>query len=71
VSADLLTEIDAAIGETRGRDATERQALALMDLAERLGLSVDRLTELLAALAAPPTATQERVLRRFVEAWLV
>ena len=31
---------------------------------------MDRLTELVAALAAQPTVTRERVLRRFVEAWL-
>jgi hypothetical protein len=45
--------------------------LALMELAERVQLPVDRLTELLATLEAQPTVTRELVLRRFVEAWLM
>jgi hypothetical protein len=64
VPADLLTELHAAIAEAR-------DALALMDLAERVNLPVDHLTELLAALQALPTVARERFLRRFVEAWLV
>ena len=71
VSADLLSEIHAAIVETRGRPPEERDALALMELAERVQLPVDRLTELLGALQAQPTMVQERFLRRFVEAWLI
>jgi len=42
-----------------------------MELADRVQLPVDRLTELLATLEAQPTVTRERVLRRFVEAWLM
>ena len=42
-----------------------------MELAERVNLPVDRLTELLATLEAQPTVTRERFLRRFVEAWLM
>ena len=71
VSADLLTELHAAIAETRERPPDERHALALMELAERVNLPVDRLTELLATLEAQPTVTRELVLRRFVEAWLM
>ncbi len=40
-----------------------------MELADRVNLPVDRLTELLATLEAQPTAvTRELFLRRFVEA---
>jgi hypothetical protein len=70
VSADLLTELHAEIAETRARPPEERYALALMELAERVQLPVDRLTELLATLEAQPTVTRELVLRRLVEAWL-
>jgi hypothetical protein len=42
-----------------------------MDLAERVNLPVDHLTELLATLQAQPTVVRERFLRRFVEAWLM
>ena len=70
VSATLLTDLHAAIVEVRDRPPDERYALALMDLAERVNLPVDRLTELLATLETQPTGVRERVLRRFVEAWL-
>ena len=71
MSADLLTDLHAAIAETRGRDPEDRQALTLMDLAERLTLSMDRLQELLTGLQAHPPAVRARFLRRFVEAWLI
>jgi hypothetical protein len=71
VSADLLTELHAAIAEVRTRPPEARDALALMELAERVNLPVDHLTELLVTLQAQPTAVRERFLRRFVEAWLV
>lgn len=71
VSADLLAEIHAEIADARERPAEERCALALMELAERVHLPVDRLTELLATLEAQPTVTRELLLRRFVEAWLM
>jgi hypothetical protein len=71
VSADLLTDLHAEIAETRARPPEERYAVALMELAERVHLPVDRLTELLATLEAQPTATRELFLRRFVEAWLM
>jgi hypothetical protein len=70
VSADLLTEIHAEMAEARERPPDERHALALMELAERVQLPVDRLMELLATLEAQPRSTRERILRRFVEAWL-
>jgi hypothetical protein len=71
VSADLLTELHAAIADVRARPPEARDALALMELAERVNLPVDHLTELLATLQARPTAVRERFLRRFVEAWLM
>jgi len=71
VSADLLTELHAEIAEARERPPEERYALGLMELAERVNLPVDRLTELLATLEAQPTITRELLLRRVVEAWLV
>jgi hypothetical protein len=42
-----------------------------MELAERVNLPVDRLTELLANLEAQPRITRELLLPRFVEAWLM
>ena len=71
VSADLLTELQAEMAEARERPAEARDALALMDLAERVNLPVDELTELLAGLEVQPTVVRERFLRRFVEAWLM
>jgi hypothetical protein len=71
VSADLLTELQAEMAEARERPAEARDALALMDLAERINLPVDELTELLATVQAQPPAVRERFLRRFVEAWLI
>jgi hypothetical protein len=71
VSADLLTDLHAAMAEVRARPPEARDALALMDLAERVKLPVDHLTELLATLQAKPTVVRERFLRQFVEAWLV
>jgi len=71
VSADLLTELHTAIAEARAQPPEAREALALMDLAERVHLPVDYLTELLATLEARPPEARERFLRRFVEAWLV
>ena len=71
VSAALLTELHTAIAETRAQHPEERDALALMELAERVNLPVDHLTELLAAFQAQPTVARERFLCRFVEAWLV
>lgn len=71
VSADLLTEFHAALAEIRARPPEARDALTLMELAERVHLPVDHLTELLATLPAQPSAARERFLRRFVEAWLM
>jgi hypothetical protein len=71
VSADLLTELQAEMAEARERPAEARDALALMDLAERVNLPVDELTELLAGLEVQPTVVRERFLRRFVQAWLI
>jgi len=70
-SADLLTDLHAAIAEVRAQPPEARDALALIDLAERVNLPVDELTELLATVQAQPPAVRERFLRRFVEAWLI
>ncbi len=71
MSAELLTELHAAIAEVHARPPEARDTLALMELAERVNIPVDELTELLATLEAQPTEERERFLRRFVEAWLV
>jgi hypothetical protein len=71
ISADLLTELHGVLAEIRARPPEARDALALMELAERVHLPVDHLTELLVILRAQPTAGRERFLRRFVEAWLM
>jgi hypothetical protein len=52
VSATLLKDLHAAMAEARARPLEARDALALMDLAERVNLPVDHLTELLATLQA-------------------
>ena len=59
------------MAEAHTRPPEAQDALALMELAERVNLPMDHLTELLAALQAQPTVARERFLRRFVEAWLV
>jgi len=64
VSTTLLTDPHEAIAEVRARPPEARDARALMDLAERVNLPVDDLTELLATLQAQPTAVRERFLRR-------
>ena len=71
VSAALLTDLQAEVAEAHGRPPEERHAVAIQQLAERFDLSVDRLTELLAALEAQLSVTREAFLRRFVEAWLM
>jgi len=70
VSADLLTDLHAAIADVRARPPDARDALALIELADRVNLPVDDLTEHLATPETQPTAVPERFLRRFVEAWL-
>ncbi len=71
VSADLLTELHAELGEAQAQQPEERQALALMDLAARVNIPVDELTKLLATLEVQPAEARERFLRGFVEAWLL
>ncbi len=71
MSADLLTELHAAIVEVRAQPPETSDTLALMDLAERVNIPVDELAELLATLGAQPAEARERFLRGFVEAWLV
>lgn len=71
ISADLLTGLHAVLEEIRNRPPQARDALALMELAERVYLPADHLAELLTSLQAQPSGARERFLRRFVEAWLV
>ncbi len=71
VSADLLTELHEAIAEARARPPEARDSLALMELAERVNIPVDELTDLLETLEAQPIEARERFLRGIVEAWLV
>lgn len=59
VSADLLTELHAAMAETRARPPEARDSLALMELAERVHIPVDELTDLLATLEAQATEARE------------
>ena len=70
VSADLLTDLQAEITEARGWPSDEGHRLALQELAERFGLLVDQLKELLVNLEAQPTVMRELLLRQVVEAWL-
>ncbi len=68
MSADLLTELQAEIGEARERPPEDRHAVAVQELAERFGVSVETLHELLATLEAQPQITRE-VFLRLVETW--
>jgi hypothetical protein len=70
VSAELLTDLQAEITEGRGRPSDERHSLAVQELAERFGLLVEQLRDLLVNLEAQPTVTRELLLRQVVEAWL-
>jgi hypothetical protein len=54
LSADLLTDLQVEIAEPHERIREERYAFAAQELAERLDLSVGRLTELLAAVESHP-----------------
>jgi hypothetical protein len=47
VSAALLTDLQAEISEARAQPPDERHGLAVQELAERFGLPVERLKELL------------------------
>ena len=71
VPATLLTDLHAALAETHAQPPEARNTLALMELAERVQLPMDRLAELLAALDALPAEAQDRIRRRFVDAWLI
>jgi hypothetical protein len=70
VSADFLTEVQAEVAEAHERPPDDGHAVAVQELAERCGLSVEQLTERLAALEAQPRVTRELFLRQVVEAWL-
>ena len=66
VSANLLTELRTALAEVRARPPEARDSLARMELAERVNLPADYLTELLAALEAQPAVARERFLHRLL-----
>ena len=70
VPADLLAELRTKMEGAKDLPQEEGHALAVQDIAERVGLSEDRVEKMLEALEAQPAVTQELVLRRFVEAWL-
>lgn len=57
VSADLLTDLHAEIADARDPSPDDRHALAVQELAERVNLPVDHLTDPLAALEAQPSVT--------------
>ena len=67
--ADLLAELQTELADARERRPEDRHAVAIQQLVERFDLSVDRRTELLAALEAQPFVTREHLLRQAVEAW--
>jgi len=52
------------------RSPDARHAVAVQELAERCGLPVDQVKDLLSTLEAQPTVTGEAFLRQIVEAWL-
>ena len=66
----LLAELRTELEQARDLSQEEGHALAVQDVAERLGLPVNRVEEMLAALESEPAVTRELLLRRFVEAWL-
>ncbi len=70
VSADLLAELRAGMEAARERPQEEGHALAVQDIAERLGLPVDQAEMMLCALQSQLPVTQELLLRGIVEVWL-
>jgi hypothetical protein len=70
VSGELLTDLRTEMERARKRPQEEGHALAVQDLAERVGLPVDRIEEMLAAIESQPAVMQDLLLRSFGEAWL-
>ncbi len=66
----MLTQLHTAIAEVSARPSKAQDALALMELAERVRLPADELSDLLETSQAQSTEVRERFLRGFVEAWL-
>jgi len=64
VSANLLTELQVGIAEAGERPPDERHSVAVQELADRFGLRMDQLKELLAGLEAQPHVTRELLSRR-------
>ncbi len=62
VSADLLAELRAEMESAKELPQAEGHALAVQDIAERLGLPVDHAEKMLAALEAQPAVTRELLL---------
>ncbi len=70
VSADLLAELRREIEQTRDLSQAEGHTLAVQDIAERVGLPVDRVEMLLSAIEAQPSVTRQLLICQFVEEWL-
>lgn len=64
VSADLLVDLRTEVAATHERHSGGQHNAAVHELAECLGLSVDRLTEMLSALDGQSNMAREFVLRR-------
>ncbi len=70
VSTDLVAELGSEMERARELPQEEGHALAVQDIAERLGLPAGYAERMLGALEVQPTVTRELLLRRIVEAWL-
>ena len=70
VSAGLLAELRMEMERDRELPQEDGHALAVEDIAERLGLPVEQADTMLAALESQPTVTRDLLSRRIVEAWL-
>ena len=65
-----LTELLAAIEWVRELPQEEGHALAVQEIAKRLGAPADQAVTMLAASESQPTVTRELLLRDMIEAWL-
>jgi hypothetical protein len=70
VPADLLTELQTEIEDSKDLSKEEGHVRAVRDMAERLGIPVDQVDQGLSALESHPAVTRELLMRRIAEAWL-
>jgi hypothetical protein len=70
VSADLVLELRNAITDAQDRSPGEGHAVAVQDVADRLGISADQAAQSLENLERLPLATREAFLRRVADMWL-